>query len=232
IEDKYSVLDVRAKTSKGEIIHIEIQRKDEGDMLKRSLYYMDEVFTEQIESGDSYHKLNRVVSIIIMNYNTDFIPNDSFHNVYRFYNVRTGEELTDLQELHYIELKKMTYCDGEDVLQLFLEFLKDPYSEVVESKSGEIKELSKAKQKLANLSRDPKTRDAFNAREKALKDKNSAFYNAELRGEIRGKREGKLEGKLEVAKNLLGKLEDSEIATITGLPIEQIENIKVDSRRK
>lgn len=112
----------------------------------------------------------------------------------------------------------MIGCDGEDILQLFLEFLKDPYSEIVENKSREIKELSKAKQKLANLSRDPNTRDQFNAREKALKDKNSAFYNAELRGEIRGK--------LEVAKNLLGKLQDSEIATITGLSLEQIKELR------
>ncbi len=190
IEDKYAVLDVKATTSKGETIDIEIQREDSSDMLRRSLYYLDEMFTEQMESGDEYEKLNRVVSIIIMNYHCKFIENDRFHNVYRFHNIATGEELTDLQELHYIELKKMIGCDEDDVLQLFLEFLKDPYSEIVQSKSSEIKELSKAKEKLSKLSRDPKTREEFNAREKALKDKNSALATATARGIAIGEERG------------------------------------------
>ncbi len=186
MEDKYSVLDIRAKTSKGEEINIEIQRKDDVNMLRRSIYYLDDIYTEQIESGDSYGKLNRVVSIIIMNKNADFIEEDHFHNVYRLLNVRTKNELTDLKEIHYIELKKMKSCDEDDILQLFLQFLKDPYSEIVEKKATEITELSKAKVKLSKLSRDPSTREEFNAREKALKDKNSALEAAEAKGIEKG----------------------------------------------
>ncbi|MFI3201102.1 MAG: Rpn family recombination-promoting nuclease/putative transposase [Eubacteriales bacterium] len=230
IEDKYSVLDVRAKTGKGEIIHIEIQRKDEHDMLKRSIYYLNQIFTEQIESGENYEKLNRVVSIIIMNYHSNFIPNEDFHNVYRFKNIRTEEELTDLQELHYIELPKMTHCDEEDVLQLFLEFLKNPNSHVVESKVGEIKELSKAKQKLALLSRDPKMRDEFNAREKALKDKNSALATAEAKGIAKGIEQGiergEYKAKIESAKNLLDVLEDEIIAKKIELPLVEVNKLR------
>ena len=38
IEDKYSRLDVKATTSNDETINIEIQRKNEKKMIKRSLY--------------------------------------------------------------------------------------------------------------------------------------------------------------------------------------------------
>ena len=39
IEDKFSRLDVKAKTNNKEIINIEIQLKNEYNMIQRSLYY-------------------------------------------------------------------------------------------------------------------------------------------------------------------------------------------------
>ena len=44
IEDKFSRLDIKAKTNKNELINIEIQIKDEHNMLKRSLYYWSKMF--------------------------------------------------------------------------------------------------------------------------------------------------------------------------------------------
>ena len=48
IDDKYSRLDVKATTSNNEIINIEIQLKDEYNMIKRSLYYLSKMYEEQI----------------------------------------------------------------------------------------------------------------------------------------------------------------------------------------
>lgn len=93
-----------------------------------------------------------------------------------------NDELTDLIELHYIELPKMKTFDENDTLQLFLQFLIDPKDVAVEKKSVDIKELSKAKEKLVRLSRDPKTREEFEAREKSLKDKTSALNYAQNKG--------------------------------------------------
>lgn len=39
LEDKFSKLDVKATTNKGEVNNIEIQIKNEYNMIKRSLYY-------------------------------------------------------------------------------------------------------------------------------------------------------------------------------------------------
>ena len=48
IEDKFSRLDVKATTSNNEIINIEIQLKNEYNMIKRSLFYWSKLYSEQL----------------------------------------------------------------------------------------------------------------------------------------------------------------------------------------
>lgn len=47
IESSFSRLDILAKTSTGELINIEIQRVDEQNMIKRSLYYWSKVYISE-----------------------------------------------------------------------------------------------------------------------------------------------------------------------------------------
>ena len=68
IEDKFSRLDVKAVTSKNEIINIEIQLKNEYNMIQRSLYYWSKLYEEQLEEGDRYDKLCRTVCINILDF--------------------------------------------------------------------------------------------------------------------------------------------------------------------
>ena len=48
IEDKFSRLDVKATTSNNEIINIQIQLKNEYNMIKRSLFYWSKLYSEQL----------------------------------------------------------------------------------------------------------------------------------------------------------------------------------------
>lgn len=57
LSDKYSKLDIKALTDKGEYVNIEIQVKNEYNMIKRSLYYWSKLFESQIVEGDDYDKL-------------------------------------------------------------------------------------------------------------------------------------------------------------------------------
>ncbi|WP_300531919.1 Rpn family recombination-promoting nuclease/putative transposase, partial [Peptacetobacter sp.] len=57
LSDKYSKLDIKALTDKGEYVNIEIQVKNEYNMIKRSLYYWSKLFESQIVKGDDYDKL-------------------------------------------------------------------------------------------------------------------------------------------------------------------------------
>ncbi len=57
LSDKYSKLNIKALTDKGEYVNIEIQVKNEYNMIKRSLYYWSKLFESQIVEGDDYDKL-------------------------------------------------------------------------------------------------------------------------------------------------------------------------------
>ena len=81
IEDKYSRLDVKATTSNNEIINIEIQLKNEHNMIKSSIYYLSKMYEEQLNEGEDYSNLARTVCINILNFK--YFKTNKFHTGYR-----------------------------------------------------------------------------------------------------------------------------------------------------
>ena len=236
IEDKFSRLDVKATTSNKEHINIEIQIKNEYNMIQRTLYYWSKMYSEQIQNRDNYSKLERTVCINILNFK--YLKNDKYHNAYRLKEITSNEELTDLQEIHFIELPKFNEIGNKeyvenvekmDALEKWLEFLVEPESNTVRQLELSNEEIKLAKSELYRLSMDSKEREQYNMREKAIYDRISALENAEAKGKKEGKLEGKLESKLEVVKESLSQgLEISLISKIKGLSEEEILKIKKD----
>lgn len=228
IEDKFSRLDVKAVTSNNEIINIEIQLKNEYNMIQRSLYYWSKLYEEQLTEGDRYDKLCRTVCINILDFR--YLKNDRFHNGYRLKEIETNEELTDLEEIHFIEIPKLKKFERAeevvDLLEGWVEFLRDPESEVIRKLEMSNKEIREAKDELYRLSRNSKERELYYMREKSLKDEISALANAEEKGMQKGLEQGMKEKAIEIAKSLLDILDVETIALKTGLPIEEIENLK------
>ncbi|ELC8464193.1 Rpn family recombination-promoting nuclease/putative transposase [Clostridium perfringens] len=228
IEDKFSRLDVKATTSNKEHINIEIQVKNEYNMIQRTLYYWSKMYSEQIQNRDNYSKLERTVCINILNFK--YLNNDKYHNAYRLKEITSNEELTDLQEIHFIELPKFNEIGNKeyvenvekmDALEKWLEFLVEPESNTVRQLELSNEEIKLAKSELYRLSMDSKEREQYNMREKAIYDRISALENAEAKG--------KRESKLEVVKESLSQgLEISLISKITGLSEEEILKIKKD----
>ena len=229
IEDKFSRLDVKAVTSKNEIINIEIQLKNEYNMIQRSLYYWSKLYEEQLEEGDRYDKLCRAVCINILDFK--YLKNDRFHNGYRLKEIETNEELTDLEEIHFIEIPKLKKINSEkdivDVLEGWVEFLRDPESEVVRKLEMTNKEIREAKDELYRLSMDEKERALYFIREKSIRDEISALANAEEKGMERGIKKGERNKAIEIAKSLLDVLDIETISIKTGLSIKEIEDIAV-----
>ena len=229
IEDKFSRLDVKALTSNKEIINIEIQLKNEYNMIQRSLYYWSKLYGEQLEEGDRYDKLCRTVCINILDFK--YLKNDRFHNGYRLKEIETNEELTDLEEIHFIEIPKLKKINSEkdivDVLEGWVEFLRDPESEVVRKLEMTNKEIREAKDELYRLSMDEKERALYFIREKSIRDEISALANAEEKGMERGIKKGERNKAIEIAKSLLDVLDIETISIKTGLSIKEIEDIAV-----
>ena len=223
VKDKFSRLDVKATTNKNETINIEIQLKDEHNMIQRTLYYWSKLYEEQIGEGDFYNKLNRTVCINIINFK--YLKNDRFHNVYRLKEIETDEELTDIEEIHFIEIPKLREInlkEEKDMLKVWIEFLRDPESEVIRSVEMNNEEIRRAKDKLYKLSQDEKERELYFIREKSIKDEASALYNAEQKGIEKGIQKTKIDM---IKKLSIVGMSIEQIAEIVSLSVDEVKQL-------
>lgn len=221
LEDKYSRLDVKAITNKGEHINIEIQLKDEYNMIKRSLYYWSKLYEGQLENGENYQKLSRTICINLLDFN--LLNHDKFHSAYRLKDCETNEELTDVMELHFIEFKKMKNVkrveEVKNKLEAWLYFINQPDSELVQELEKVEVEIKEAKAELIRLSGDRKERERYEKRRESRLNEMSALSYAEEKGVKRRN--------IEIAKNLIQKgLDDNFIIETTGLSVEEVREIR------
>ena len=225
IEDKFSRLDVKATTSNNEIINIEIQLKNEYNMIKRSLYYWSKLYSEQLNEGEDYSLLKRTICINILNFK--YLKTRMFHSVYRMKEIHTNEELSDIQEIHFIEIPKLEDgSDEKDMLVAWIEFLKNPESEKVRSLEMSVNEIREAKDELIKMSNDDTQRELYEMRAKTLRDKISALNEAERKGIKKGREEGEKNKAIEIAKSLIDLgLDKESIAKSTGLDLCEVEKL-------
>ena len=198
-------------------------------MIKRSLYYWSKLYEEQLNEGEDYSKLARTVCINILNFK--YLKTEKFHTGYRLKEIETNEELTDIIEMHFIEIPKLPEENAEkDILTAWTEFLKDPESEKVRNLEMSIEEIREAKDELIRMSNNKEQREIYEMRSKILKDKISALNEAERKGIEqgikKGIKQGVKQGKIEVAKNLLDVLDNETISIKTGLSIDEVESLR------
>jgi predicted transposase/invertase (TIGR01784 family) len=217
LEDKFSRLDVFATTSNDEIVNIEIQLKDEKNMIKRSLYYLSKMYESQLGSGENYKTLPRTVAINILRF--EYLEKEkNFHNAYRFKNIKNNNELTDVMEIHFIELPKFDEKkEGKllvenlkklDMLKAWTLFLKEPNSQNVRTLEDSVKEIKEAKEELTIISSDEKNRDLYEMREASLHDRVSALEGAEEKGYQKAQKE--IEKALKREKDAIKREKDAQ----------------------
>ncbi|MGL5356861.1 MAG: Rpn family recombination-promoting nuclease/putative transposase, partial [Cetobacterium sp.] len=238
IEDSFSRLDVLAKTDKGEMINIEMQRADEKNMVKRSLYYWSKAFSGEYGGKSRYSELPRTVCVNVLDFN--LLPEKNYHNKYILKNAENNDVLTDVMEFHFIELPKMKKINPDDLLSIWTGFINDPNDENIIELESKVSALHEAKVELARMSRDPKEAEYYRLRENAMSERMNALLEAEDKGIAKGLAKGRAEGiakglekglakglekgkaegeklaKLEIAKSLLGLISDELIVEKTG----------------
>ncbi len=220
LEDEDSCLNVKAVTNKGAHINIEIQLKDEYNMIKRSLYYWSKLYEGQPENRENYQNPTRTICINLLDFN--LLEHDKFHSVYRLKDCETNEELTNVMELHFIELKKMKDVkrveEVKSKLEAWLYFINQPDSELVQELEKVEIEIKEAKDELVRLSGDRKERERYEKRRESRLNEVSALSYAEEKGAK--------QVKIEIAKNLLDILDNETISLKTGLSIDEVNEIR------
>ena len=203
LEDKYSILDIKATLDDDSRVNIEMQMTEPGHMTKRLLYYLSRLYTEQLSSGGEYKELRKTIVIGILNYS--MLKNDRYISRFLLKEGETNEPLTDLLQVYLIELKKLDkgIAEIESPLEGWMEFLKEPKEEVVKMLSKQVPEIGEAYEVLKVVSRGKKTRHDYEIREKALKDRaSSESWNRE-KGIEQGIEKGFEKAKIMIARDML-----------------------------
>ena len=73
-EDKYGILDLDVELENGEIINIEMQRKNLFNIEKRTSFHGAKKLTEQLKPGNKYENLKKVIIIAILDYSFIDLP--------------------------------------------------------------------------------------------------------------------------------------------------------------
>lgn len=219
ILDKTGIIDVRAKTSKGENIDIEVQLTDQGNMDKRTLFYWGKMYLENIKQGQDYTSLEKVITINILDF--EFLGTENYQSSFHLWeDIEKDYMLTDVVEIHFLELPKFRNKKNKDYrendIERWLMFLEKDISETT------LKELmsldtaiEKAEQKIEYLSSDEEAMRIYYERERSLHERANMISSAEERKAV------------EIAKNLLNmKIPLEQIVLATGLTEEEINKIR------
>ena len=219
IEESFSRLDVLATTQDGEIVNIEMQRADEKNMVKRSLYYWSKIFSSAYQGKGRYSSLPRTICINVLDFN--LLDEEHFHNTYILKNKENNNLLTNTLELHFVEIPKMKEIDQNDMLSLWTAFLNDPNNEKLIELEAKYEELHEAKVELARLSRDPKEAEKYRMRENAINERRNFF----LETLDKGLKEGEKKAKIKIALKLKESLDINTISEMTDLSVSELEEI-------
>ena len=175
------------------------------------------------------------VSIVLMDF--DYLPEESWHNVYHICNDVSKQVLTHHFAMHFIELKKFRYSDIKSLHRLgkWTAYFSNCSAEETEELAMSDPIMKEVVNAEMAFTEDEIMRRQYAQREKALRDYRSDMAEARREGEQKGRREGKQEGKregkyeekLSITLNMLRMgMDISLIAKATGLSEADIELLK------
>jgi predicted transposase/invertase (TIGR01784 family) len=236
IKDTY--LDIKAKiidseTGEERSVIIEMQVLNIQGFEKRILYNAAKSYSIQLKKGQGYELLNPVIALTI----TDFVMFADLPNVTSRFVLKEKDFLIDYPiydiELIFVELPKFkkNLADLETIIDKWLFFLNNARKlQDVPSTMDNIPELKKAfyiaNQANLNL-------DELAEQEKSeifIQDQRGAITKAARESLEQGRQEGLAEGlqqkAYEIARKMLGVLDDQAIAEMTGLTLEELRSLR------
>ena len=218
-DDKLGIIDVRAVINDNSIINIEIQLRNEFNIIERSTFYGSKLISDQLRKNDLYKDIKPVIVICILDYN--FFPFEEYINdTVMVLNKHRKFDVNENMKYYYIELPKFrkSNYNRESIINQWLTFIDSENSKELEEIMKKNNTIKKANDELEYLEGDEAFKRKVELREKYERDLASALYNREEKG--------KLESKKEIAKKMIQKgMSLKEIEELTGLTEEELKNI-------
>ncbi len=245
IDDKLSILDIKAQSLSGEVFNIEMQLKDDEHYAKRALYYWANLYTGQLTKGNNYRTLNKSIGIHILNF-TCLHDTKRYHNVFHLKEKETNLHYFKDIEIHIIELNKFSDQVEENLnillkklknsLDIWLSFLThhNLLDQVPLPDALDTPYMQKALHTLSCLNFTNVERDIYEGRLKWLRHESLVLEQSFEKGRKEGMEKGMEKGiekeKITIAKNMLSLgISKRQIAQATGLAMPVIEQLDKNS---
>lgn len=217
-ESKLGILDIKATLNHNITVNIEMQVKDQANMIDRSLFYWSNLYCNGLYKKQDYLENNRTIVINILAFN--IFEEGPYHEKCMIRREYNGKILTEDLEMHFIQIPK---CKKEEIktkLDGWMQFIGDISEEGVNIAMKENKKIKEAKEELEYLTGDEEIRRLAELREKAIRDEVTNINAA--------RKKGLVEGKIEIATRMKEKgIPLKLIQELTGLTEEEIKRIEI-----
>ncbi|MFM8333796.1 MAG: Rpn family recombination-promoting nuclease/putative transposase, partial [Candidatus Methylumidiphilus sp.] len=123
LSDKLNIVDVKARDKTGRVFQVEIQLLSHRHLLERMAYTWCDIYSQQLQSGQSYSTLRPVYSIWLLAEN--LLPESAeYAHEYRLRD-RNGQSLGDAGSIYLLELHKFAAERIESEQHRWLKFFKE-----------------------------------------------------------------------------------------------------------
>jgi predicted transposase/invertase (TIGR01784 family) len=217
LDDKLSILDVKARDATGRLFNVEMQMEPHRAYPARVVYYLTRLHQQQLHAGDDYHTLAPSCSISFLDH-VLFRGRPRGH--WRFH-LRDEEEpgsvFSDQLGVYVVELPKFDRPAAELVtpLERWCFFLRHGAILDTEQLPEALRfpQMHKAMEVLRMVTQSDLDRERYEARLKYRRDEDARLHDA--------KELGVLIGKIQFGERLL-RLEPTPPETLDALSLEQL----------
>lgn len=189
-DDKYGILNILVRLKNGTQMDFEMQVIYYDYWANRTIYYLSKMYSAQIKEGDNYNKLQKCIQVSILDHVLISDDTECYRRIC-FCDTNTGKVYSDKMEIHILELPKLPpEQQNESDLMQWMRFLSGKNREDLKHMAEKNSNLKEAYNELDKLSADEQKRLEYEARQKAIRDKNILLITGENRGLEKGERIG------------------------------------------
>ena len=220
VADKTGILDVKLRLKDETTIDIEIQNSWSAEFIPRTLFYWSKMYIESFKEGEPYTSLTKCITINLVS--QGFKLNSAVHSAYNIFEQNSYQQLTDLLEIHFLNLSaaqeidiQNTPVEKQQKLINWLRFIATDDKEERNMIATTSPVLQILNEKIDVLSLSPEERKLYESR---MKLKSDIATISESRFN-----DGWQSGKLETARNLLTMgLSIEDIVKATDLTAQEV----------
>ncbi|MGI5830416.1 MAG: Rpn family recombination-promoting nuclease/putative transposase, partial [Bradymonadia bacterium] len=153
VDEKFCCLDLSVKL-RDQLVNIEIQIRRDAAYRERALFYWAKLYTSQLKSGESYHRLKRTISIHLLDFN--YFEHPGYHTEVAAVQLQDGRVFSDKFSMHFIEFKKaLQISEPGNMLEFWLQFFNvSSKEELIMLEKSSVSPINKAARVMLDYSRD------------------------------------------------------------------------------